>query len=198
MKKLFVRLLILSIFASLTTAASAQYNDLSGHWDLDVQMKVFYPAGLNCSFLSAMGDPDIPVSQSGNVLYSSDTDTNNMPFILQGTVNGDSVDFTITGYGITPGAGGCSLASRNFLTQYSGKFDAATQTISGTVDGNAEYSFELDQNGNQIWSTVTWTGTFTVHIKKEHAVPALSQWGMVLFSFLLVASVFCVIRRRRA
>jgi len=146
--------------------ASAQNANLSGNWNLGASITVSSPPEFNCSFLTGFGDPVIPVTQSGSDLFAFDTDTGGQQFTLQGTVIGNLVDFTITGSGITPGTGGCSLAARNFSTQYSGELNANTQTVTGTVFGSAEYVFQFDVNGNPIFTVVTWTGTFTVEVSE--------------------------------
>jgi len=144
------------------TAWAASAN-LGGNWNLRAEINVS-PSHPTCSFLTAIGDPVIPVTQSDRNVIALDTDTTGQRFSLQGNVNGRIVDFTITGFGITLGSGQCSLASRNHKTRYSGTLSQDARTITGTVSGSAEYAFGLDTNGNPLWSVLHWTGTFTVAI----------------------------------
>jgi hypothetical protein len=97
-----------------------------------------------------MGDPNIHVSQSDNLLSASEEDVNGNPFTLDGVINGNVVTFTIQGTGITPGIGPST-------TTYTG-------TISGNFSGPASWTYE-DENGNILTETATWTGTFAVTIK---------------------------------
>src|SRR2546425_6070476 len=91
--------------------ASAQNANLSGNWSLGASITVSSPPEFDCAFLTGIGDPVIPVTQSGSNLFAFDTDTGGQQFTLQGTVVGNIVSFTITGFGITPGTGGCGLSS---------------------------------------------------------------------------------------
>lgn len=159
-----VMLLLFTISTHGAQTAMAQNIDLSGHWNLTAKIAVPYPQGLNCSFGNGLGDPDILVEQSGSTLNAINPELYGTPYTFQGTVNGDFVDFTISGYAITPGTGGCTIGSWNHSATYSGKFDITTQTIVGTVIGTAEYDFYVDQNGKPIHTPVTWTGTFTARL----------------------------------
>jgi hypothetical protein len=159
-----ITLLFLTVSSHGSQTALAQNVDLSGHWNLAAKITVPYPQGLNCSFGTGLGDPDILVEKSGSTLNAINPELNGTPYTFQGTVNGDFVDFTISGYAITPGTGGCTIGSRNHSATYSGKFDVTTQTIVGTVIGTAEYNFYVDQQGKPIHTPVTWTGTFTARL----------------------------------
>ncbi|MBN2391367.1 MAG: hypothetical protein JXR84_11610 [Anaerolineae bacterium] len=165
----FIVLMTLSSGSMNSATASDQTiavdTQIGGIWNLGADINVSYPSGYSCNFLNFIGDPVIPVNQSGNQLTANDVDTTSMPFILQGTVNSNAVTFTITGLGISPGDGGCSLASQNHSTTYIGIFNPTTNTIQGSVSGSGQYSFEFDDDGNHIWQLVTWNGTFTVSIE---------------------------------
>ena len=102
-----------------------------------------------------MGDQDIQVSQTVNVLSSSEEDANGQPFNLAGSINNvDSVSFTIQGEGITPGIGPAT-------TVYSGKKKG--NTISGTFTGSTSWNYEVSI-GNTVTETATWSGTFIVTV----------------------------------
>lgn len=140
--------------------ATAQTTDLNGTWTLSANIFVSSPPQLNCSFLASIGDSEIPIVQTGSQLSASDTDAAGQQFFLEGTLSGNFVAFTITGFGITPGAGGCSFGSRNHSTTYSGEVDDDAQLLTGTLSGSAEYAFEIDGNGDPVFTAITWTGTF--------------------------------------
>jgi hypothetical protein len=166
------------VWITFSRAASTQDPiNLGGHWNLAVQMTVSYPAGLTCSFLNEMGDPDILVTQDGGVLHASETDTAGTPFTLEGTVNGNAVEFTISGFGISPGDGGCSNAcAPGMTTKYSGKYDSSSRTITGTVQGYGNFSSERNQYGVFDCSlgtwTATWVGTFSVKLPRKVPIAA--------------------------
>jgi hypothetical protein len=138
--------------------------DLTGNWNLRAAITVSFPRQFACSFLDTIGDPNIGVTHSDRDVIALDADTNGQRFTLQGVASGTRVDFTIRGFGITPGSGQCSVASRNFSTDYSGTLSADARSIIGTVWGSAEYAFDVDVNGSPVWRVVTWTGTFTATI----------------------------------
>ena len=140
--------------------------DLSGIWTLGAQgvsqgcttytpcmSDPPYLCGISICGSFQMGDSDIQVRQAGNALSASEVDGNGHPFTLNGAVNGNSVSFTIQGIGITPGIGPAN-------TTYTGVL--AGNTISGNFSGSASWNTSDGRT-----ETATWTGTFTVTIRKE-------------------------------
>ena len=166
---------LLSILSGLDgQRASAQTPNLSGNWSLDVNITVS-GAPATCSFPTRIGDPVIPITFSANQIFANDTDTGGIPFALQGTVTGFHADFTITGFGITPGGGGCSVGSANHRTRYSGDYDSATQTVTGTVDGSGLYYFPNEDPSLLPWNTLLiWTGTFTATFRPAGGHPVFA------------------------
>ncbi len=142
-----------------------------GNWNLAASISVNVPADQNCSFLSGIGDSSIPVTQTASQLSANDVDTNGTAFALNGSVRrSGAIRFTIAGFGITPGTGGCTIASRNHNATYSGRADdlfGPTLSLSGRVRGSADYAFEEDEDGNPIFQTVTWSGTFTLLVQNS-------------------------------
>lgn len=164
-----VTLLLLSssLISPWPSLVLAQNADVAGIWSLSAQgistgctehtpCQTFPPylCGTDICGSFQMGDPDIHVSQSGNILSAMEIDTNGMSFVLDGVIVGDAVTFTIRGLGITPGIGPAS-------TTYSGIRNG--NIINGSLLGSASWTY-ADANGNPITETATWTGTFTVTI----------------------------------
>ncbi len=101
-----------------------------------------------------MGDPDIYVEQQSDIIFAEELDGNGNPFTLEGTVNRNNINFTISGPGITPGIGPAT-------TTYTGTLN--NNKITGTFSGQASWIYD-DGQGNFITETATWTGNFTVTI----------------------------------
>lgn len=159
---------IIILMTAVTTGIAVDFN-LAGTWALDATGTVegatvdtpccggggAQPGdcGLALNGPFGMGDADIHVTQSGNTLYASEGDVNGNPFILEGTITGNSVTFTITGVGINPCLPG------DHETTYAG-------TVSKT---NTETKIEGTFTGLGSWTgptteQYTWSGTFTVTI----------------------------------
>ncbi len=109
---------------------------------------------LNSNF--EMGDADIHVLQSGNVFSAYEGDVNSILFDLEGVIKGNSVTFIISGDGITPCIGGAT-------TTYNGTIN--NNVITGSFSGYGQCCY-VDPDGNPLCDIPTWTGTFTVTIKK--------------------------------
>ena len=170
-KRLLIRTMtmLLLFVGNASQSWAARTADLTGNWTLEATIIVSYPPQFNCSFLTRVGDRMIPVSQTGINLSSVDTDDRGQQFRLHGTVFTDDgtltefVTFWVRGFGITPGSGGCSLASRqprNCCT--SENLTPPLKLSVGPFQVRYRYAFQLDNNGNPIWTVVRWTGTFVV------------------------------------
>ena len=135
-----------------------------------------------------MGDPHILVSQSGTILSSAGVDTNNNPYALNGSESGNSVTFTISGVGITPGIGPAT-------TTYTGTVTG--NIISGSFSGYASWTYI--NGGTPTTETATWTGTFQTTISGRPAtrVGYSPQWLVITFATLVIAGGF-LLRRRMA
>jgi hypothetical protein len=139
--------------------------DLSGTWALSAQgvsqgctehtpcmSDPPYLCGTSVCGSFQMGDSDIQVSQTGNALSASEVDVSGHPFTLNGTINGNSVSFTIQGMG--------ARVDGSANTTYTGVLDG--NTIRGTFSGSASWDTPDGRT-----ETPTWTGTFTVDIEKK-------------------------------
>jgi hypothetical protein len=138
-----------------------------GQWDLQASVTVT-GAPSRCSFRRVIGDSVIRVKQSrSGRLSASERDNRGKWFRLRGSAKNRSVRFTISGPGITPGSGGCSLAGKRFNTTFTGKVNPFLGTITGSARGFARLAFRKDEDKNLVFQTVRWRGSFTVKIRNQ-------------------------------
>ena len=147
------------------TAATPVLGD--GKWDLQASVNVT-GAPSQCSFRRVIGDGVIRAKQSRSGRLSAfERDNRGRWFRLRGSVSNRKVRFAISGPGVTPGNGGCSLAGKRFNTTFTGKVDPFLGTITGSARGFARLAFTKDDDENLVFQTIRWRGSFTVGIRNQ-------------------------------
>ncbi len=119
---------------------------------------------LNAEFI--MGDADITVGQTGNTLSAHEPDINGNIFDLKGTIDQNSVEFTITGDGINP----CLPGTHE--TTYIGVINGPE--IIGTFSGSGSYSYRDEQGEHN--EQYTWAGDFIVELTQLQVTGGLPYY----------------------
>lgn len=151
---------------ALALAGVAEAQDLTGTWNLTVEVPTICTWMGPATFLQTVG----ALAGSGNLALTAGTDPPCPPALL-GTVAG-TVTGTTVGFGLTTPLG---------PIDFTGTSDAAGSTMSGT------WTFAV---AGAAPLAGTWSAT------RAPVMPSLPEWGMLLMVSALLASGVYLLRRR--